>query len=179
MAEREDRGEFPRDLYRQMGELGFFGCCFSERYGGTAAGFRALAAVSEALAWVYPPLSASMNLQAATVPLTIANWGAPSQADHWVPGLVAGELLGANAMTEPDGGSDFLGAMRTRAVADGDSFVINGSKMWITNANVADVAIVYAKTDPDAGHRGSPRSWCRPTPRASRRRGCRAADSAS
>ena len=71
-----------------------------------------------------------------------------------MPGLVAGELLGCNAMTEPDGGSDFLGAMRTRARPRRDDFVINGSKMWITNANVADVAIVYAKTDPAAGHRG-------------------------
>ncbi|MBM7516488.1 acyl-CoA dehydrogenase family protein [Nocardioides nitrophenolicus] len=154
VADREAAGEFPRDLYREMGELGFFGCCFAERYGGTGAGFRALAAVSESLAWVYPPLSASMNLQAATVPLTIANWGSPTQAERWVPGLIGGELLGANAMTEPDGGSDFLGAMRTRAVRDGDSYVINGAKLWITNANVADVVIVYAKTDPAAGHRG-------------------------
>ena len=71
-----------------------------------------------------------------------------------MPGLISGELLGCNAMTEPDGGSDFLGAMRTRAVRDGDDYVLNGAKMWITNANVADVAIVYAKTDPAAGHRG-------------------------
>ena len=154
VVEREARAAFPHDLYRQMGELGFFGCCFPESLGGTGAGFRALAAVSENLAWVYPPLSASMNLQAATVPLTIANWGTSEQRERWVPGLVSGRLLGCNAMTEPDGGSDFLGAMRTRAVRDGDDYVINGSKMWITNANVADVAIVYAKTDPAAGHKG-------------------------
>jgi glutaryl-CoA dehydrogenase (non-decarboxylating) len=154
VVERERVGEFPRDLYQEMGRLGFFGCCFPESLGGTGAGFRALAAVSENLAWVYPPLSASMNLQAATVPLTIANWGSPEQQQAWVPGLISGELLGCNAMTEPDGGSDFLGAMRTRAVRDGDDYVLNGAKMWITNANVADVSIVYAKTDPDAGHRG-------------------------
>ena len=154
VIERERIGEFPRDLYQQMGGLGFFGCCFPESLGGTGAGFRALAAVSENLAWVYPPLSASMNLQAATVPLTIANWGSPEQQQTWVPGLISGELLGCNAMTEPDGGSDFLGAMRTRAVRDGGDYVLNGAKMWITNANVADVSIVYAKTDPDAGHRG-------------------------
>jgi glutaryl-CoA dehydrogenase (non-decarboxylating) len=154
VAEREAAGEFPRDLYDQMGRLGFFGCCFPESLGGTGAGFRALAAVSENLAWVYPPLSASMNLQAATVPLTIANWGTPELVAAWVPGLISGALLGCNAMTEPDGGSDFLGAMRTRAVRDGDDYVLNGAKMWITNANVADVAIVYAKTDPAAGHRG-------------------------
>lgn len=150
----ESTGEFPRDLYRTMGEMGFFGCMLPEAYGGTDAGYQALASVAENLAWVYPPLSAAMNLQAATVPLTIANWGSPELIDRYVPGLVSGELLGCNAMTEPDGGSDFLGAMRTRAVREGDEYVLNGAKMWITNANVADVAIVYAKTDPEKGHRG-------------------------
>jgi glutaryl-CoA dehydrogenase (non-decarboxylating) len=154
IRELEESGAFPRELYRQMGRLGFFGCCFPEEMGGTGAGYRALAAVSEQLAWVYPPLSAGMNLQAATVPLTIANWGTPELVQRYVPRLLAGDLLGCNAMTEPDGGSDFLGAMRTRAVPDGDDWLITGSKMWITNANVADVAVVYAKTDPGAGHRG-------------------------
>jgi glutaryl-CoA dehydrogenase (non-decarboxylating) len=154
VAERERGGEFPRDLYAEMGDLGFFGCCFEEALGGTDVGFTALAAVSEQLAWVYPPLSAAMNLQAATVPLTIANWGRPEIVARWVPHLLAGRALGCNAMTEPAGGSDFLGAMRTRAVRDGSDWVLNGSKMWITNANVADVAVVYAKTDPSAGHRG-------------------------
>jgi alkylation response protein AidB-like acyl-CoA dehydrogenase len=152
--ELEDKAEFPRDLYRQMGDLGVFGCCFPESLGGTGAGFRALAAVAEELAWVYPPLSAGMNLQAATVPLTIANWGSDELVERYVPDLVNARILGCNAMTEPDGGSDFLGAMRTRARRDGDDYVIDGAKMWITNANVADVAIVYAKTDPAAGHKG-------------------------
>jgi alkylation response protein AidB-like acyl-CoA dehydrogenase len=154
VQEREAAGEFPRDLYAEMGELGFFGCVFDESLGGTDVGFTALAAVAEQLAWVYPPLSAAMNLQAATVPLTIANWGEPDVIARWVPDLVAGRALGCNAMTEPAGGSDFLGSMRTRAVRDGSDWVLNGSKMWITNANVADVAVVYARTDPAAGHRG-------------------------
>jgi alkylation response protein AidB-like acyl-CoA dehydrogenase len=122
---------------------------------------------------VYPPLSAPMNLQAATVPLTIANWGTPELVERYVPGLVSAELLGCNAMTEPDGGSDFLGAMRTRAVRDGDDYVINGAKMWITNANVADVAVGLRQDRPigrtqgrhrvprpdrDPGLRGHPRA---------------------
>ncbi|GAC1327265.1 MAG: acyl-CoA dehydrogenase family protein [Candidatus Dormibacteria bacterium] len=152
--ELEVAGVFPREIYRQIGRMGLFGCCFPESQGGTAAGYRALAVVAEQLAWVYPPLSAGMNLQAATVPLTISNWASAEVVERYVPSLIAGELLGCNAMTEPSGGSDFLGAMRTRAVRDGDDYVINGSKMWITNANVADVAIVYAKTDLAAGHRG-------------------------
>jgi alkylation response protein AidB-like acyl-CoA dehydrogenase len=154
VQEREADGGFPRDLYAEMGELGFFGCVFEEALGGTDVGFSALAAVAEQLAWAYPPLSAAMNLQAATVPLTIANWGEPEVVARWVPDLIGGRALGCNAMTEPAGGSDFLGAMRTRAVRDGSDWVLNGSKMWITNANVADVALVYARTDPDAGHRG-------------------------
>ena len=154
VQEREAAGEFPRDLYAEMGELGFFGCVFDESLGGTDVGFAALAAVAEQLAWVYPPLSAAMNLQAATVPLTIANWGDADVIARWVPDLVAGRALGCNAMTEPAGGSDFLGSMRTRAVRDASDWVLNGSKMWITNANVADVAVVYARTDPAAGHRG-------------------------
>ncbi len=137
-----------------MGELGFFGPMLPDDVGGTELGYRALAIIAEELAYAYPPLSACMNLQAATVPLTIANWGTAEQRDRYVPGLIAGELLGCNAMTEPDGGSDFLGAMRTTATADGDDYVIEGSKMWITNANVADVALVYCKTDPAAAHKG-------------------------
>jgi len=154
ILELEEEGAFPRALYRQMGELGFFGCIVPEELGGTGMGYRALAVVSEWLAWAYPPITAGMNLQAATVPLMLAKWGAPELAQRFVPGLVAGELLGYNGMSEPGGGTDFLGAMRTTAVRDGDDYVINGSKMWITNADVADVGIVYAKTDPEAGHRG-------------------------
>ena len=152
--ELERAGEFPRELYRRMGQLGFFGCIVPEELGGTNAGYRALAIVAEELAYAYPPMSAAMNLQAATVPLTIANWGQPELAEQYVPGLISGELLGYNAMSEPDGGSDFLGAMRTRAVRDGEDYVINGTKMWITNANVADVGIVYCKTDPEQRHKG-------------------------
>jgi len=154
VRELELAAEFPREHYRKMGELGFFGCIAPEDLGGTNAGYRALAIVAEELAYAYPPLSAAMNLQAATVPLTIANWGNRELAERYVPGLVSGELLGYNAMSEPDGGTDFLGAMRTQGVRDGDDYVIDGTKMWITNANVADVGIVYCKTDPDAGHRG-------------------------
>ncbi|GAA2411214.1 acyl-CoA dehydrogenase family protein [Actinomadura vinacea] len=151
--ELEDAGEFPRDLYLRMGELGLFSCCFPSEE-SPEAGYRALAVVAEQLAYVYPPISAPMNLQAATVPLTIANWGTPEQVGAYVPGLTAGRFLGCNAMTEPDGGSDLLGAMRTRAERDGGDYLITGAKMWITNANVADLAVVYAKTDPAAGHRG-------------------------
>ena len=154
VRELEDAGAFPRELYREMGRLGFFGTIFPESLGGTDLGFRALAIVAEELAYAYPPLSACMNLQGATVPLTIARYGTPEIVERFVPGIVSGDLIGYNAMTEPDGGSDFLGAMRTRIRVDGDEYTVDGAKMWITNANVADVGVVYGKTDPDAAHRG-------------------------
>jgi glutaryl-CoA dehydrogenase (non-decarboxylating) len=150
----EEAGTFPRELYRELGALGAFGCIFPPELGGSGMGHAAFAIVCEELAFAYPPLSAAMNLQAATVPLTIRNFGTQAQIAATVPGLIAGDILGCNAMTEPDGGTDLLGAMRTVAVRDGDGYVINGSKMWITNANVADIALVYCKTDPAAGHRG-------------------------
>ncbi len=154
VRELEAAGEFPRDLYRELGALGAFGVMLPEDVGGSNMGFEALAVVAEELAYAYPPLSAGMNLQAATVPLTIRNWGRQDQVDRYVSGLINAEILGANGMTEPGGGTDFLGAMRTTAVRDGDDYVINGQKMWITNANVADVVIVYCKTDPAARHKG-------------------------
>lgn len=154
VRELEAAGGLPRELYRRIGELGAFGCAFPETVGGSAMGYEAMAACAEELAYAYPPLSAGMNMQGATVPLTILNRGTPQQVQRYVPGLIAGKLIGFNAMTEPDGGTDLVGAMRTRAVRDGDSYVITGSKMWITNADAADVGIVYCKTDPSAGHKG-------------------------
>lgn len=154
VAALETEGAFPRALYKRMGDLGFFGCMFSEEFGGTGMGYKALVVIAEQIAWAYPPLSACFNLQGCTVPLTIANWGSRELAERYVPGLIAGELLGYNGMTEPDGGSDFLGAMKTRIRRDESDYVINGAKMFITNANVADVGIVYGKTDPEAGHKG-------------------------
>lgn len=154
VRELEAAGGLPRELYRRIGELGAFGCAFPETVGGSAMGYEAMAACAEELAYAYPPLSAGMNMQGATVPLTILNRGTPQQVQRYVPGLIAGKLIGFNAMTEPDGGTDLVGAMRTRAVRDGDSYVITGSKMWITNADAADVGILYCKTDPSAGHKG-------------------------
>lgn len=150
----ESGGTLPAQMYQRIGELGAFGCAFPESLGGSAMGFEAMAVCAEELAYAYPPLSAGMNMQGATVPLTILHWGSSAQVERYVPGLISGRKIGFNAMTEPDGGSDFVGAMRTRAVRDGGSYVLNGSKMWITNADVAEVGIVYCKTDPAAGHRG-------------------------
>ncbi len=99
IRELETEGQFPREIYEQLGDIGAFGCIFSEELGGSKMGFEALATVSEEIAYAYPPLSACMNLQAATVPLTIQNWGTSEQVMKYVPGLITGRLLGSNAMS--------------------------------------------------------------------------------
>lgn len=150
----EERREFPRPLIRAMGEAGLFGAAFPEELGGTDLGFMAVAVISEEISRLRPDLGYCMNLQAMTCPFTILNWGTDEQAARFVPPLIAGERIGAFMLTEPGGGSDPAGSMRTRAVRDGDTYRISGSKQWITFAHEADTAVLFAKTDPAAGHRG-------------------------
>lgn len=150
----EARREFPRPLVRAMGEAGLFGAAFPEATGGTDLGFMAVAVISEEVSRLRPDLGYCMNLQAMTCPFTILNWGSDDQIARFVPPLIAGERIGAFMLTEPGGGSDPAGAMKTRAVRDGEVYRISGSKQWITFAHEADTAVLFAKTDPAAGHRG-------------------------
>lgn len=150
----EAEGTFPRAMIAAMGEAGFFGAAFPEELGGSDLGFGAVAAISEELSRLRPELGYAMNMQAMTCPYTILNWGTPEQARRFVPDLIAGRSIGMFALTEPGGGSDAAGSMRTRAVRKGDRYVLDGSKMWITFAHASDVGVLFAKTDPEAGHRG-------------------------
>ncbi|MBO22519.1 MAG: acyl-CoA dehydrogenase [Rhodospirillaceae bacterium] len=150
----EASGEFPREIVAKMGAAGFFGAAFPEDLGGTDAGFVAVSAISEAISRVAPEFGYCMNMQGMTCPFTIFNWGNEDQIARFVPDLIAGRLIGMFALTEPGGGSDAAGSMKTTAVRDGDVYHLNGSKQWITFANAADVGVLFAKTDPDADHRG-------------------------
>lgn len=150
----EASGEFPHPIVAKMGEAGFFGLAFPEDLGGSAAGFQAVAAVSETISRLAPEFGYCMNMQAMTCPYTIYNWGSDDQIARFVPDLIAGRTIGMFALTEPGGGSDAAGSMRTTAVRDGDVYRLNGSKQWITFANACDAGVLLAKTDPAAGHRG-------------------------
>lgn len=154
VGDLEETGEFPRELYRKMGEIGFFGIPFPSEYGGLNSTFVALVAVIEEIARVWQPITGAFNLQGMTVPFTILNWGTESQRQQYVEKLIRAELIGFMGLTEAGGGSDALGSMRTHARKVDGGYVLNGSKSWITNANVADVGLLYAKTDLDAGARG-------------------------
>ena len=153
-AEEIDRtNTFPRDLWPEMGALGLHGITVEEDYGGTGLGYLehcvALEEVSRASASVGLSYGAHSNLCINQ----LSRNGTDAQKRRYLPDLISGTHVGALAMSEPGSGSDVV-SMRTRAERRGDRYVLNGSKMWITNGTVAETLVVYAKTDPDAGSRG-------------------------
>lgn len=152
----EKSGEFAFELIRDMGEAGFFGAPFPESLGGSEAGFMAVSIIAEEISRVAPAYGYAMNMQCATCPYTIYNWGSEDQVERFVPNLITGKSIGMFALSEAGGGSDPAGAMRTTARREGDYYLLNGSKMWITFSHAADVGVLFAKTDPKAepAHKG-------------------------
>jgi isovaleryl-CoA dehydrogenase len=153
-AEEIDRtNTFPRDLWPELGRLGLLGITVEEEFGGSGLGYLehcvAMEEVSRASASVGLSYGAHSNLCVNQIRRT----GTDPQKHRYLPKLISGEHVGALAMSEPGAGSDVV-SMRTRAERRGDRFVLNGSKMWITNGPEAETLVVYAKTDPDAGARG-------------------------
>lgn len=152
-AEIDRSNEFPMDLWAKMGALGLLGVTVEEEYGGSAMGYTehmvAMEEISRASASVGLSYGAHSNLCVNQIRLN----GNEEQKRRYLPKLVSGEHVGALAMSEPGAGSDVV-SMRTRAEKRGDRWVLNGTKMWITNGPDADTLVVYAKTDPAAGPRG-------------------------
>lgn len=152
-AAKDDREHaFRRDLVGRMGKLGFFGCVISEEYGGSDLGFLAFALISEEIARAHAAVRVYMNMQTGPA-LTLLDFGTEEQKRKYIPGLISGESLGCFAITEPDAGSDVAG-MRSTAVRNGNGYILNGTKTWISNATVADSGVVFAYTDRSARHRG-------------------------
>jgi len=152
-AEIDRSDEFPRDLWPEMGALGLHGVTVAEEYGGSQMGYLAHCVAMEEVSRASASVGLSYGAHSNLCINQIHRWGTPEQKRTYLPRLVSGEHVGALAMSEVGAGSDVVG-MRLRAERRGDRFILNGSKMWITNGHYADTLVVYAKTDPAAGPRG-------------------------
>ena len=145
--------EFPRDLWPEMGALGLLGITAEEEYGGAAMGYLANCVAVEELSRASASVGLSYGVHSNLSINQITRHGTKTQKQRYLPKLIAGEHVGALAMSEAGSGSDVV-SMSLRAEAQDGHFVLNGTKMWITNGPDADVLIVYAKTDPKAGAKG-------------------------
>ena len=141
----DENNEFPRDLWPELGELGLLGITVESEFGGSELGYLAHVIAMEEISRASGSVGLSYGAHSNLCVNQLRRWGSAEQKDRFLPRLVSGEYVGALAMSEPGAGSDVMG-MKTSAVRDGDEYVLNGSKMWITNAPGADVMIVYART---------------------------------
>jgi butyryl-CoA dehydrogenase len=152
-SENDKKGEFPRDIFNQLAGLGFMGTPIPEEYGGAGFDFISHALVAEEIGRVDSSLRGTYSVQVSLVELPIFKYANEEQKKKYLPKLTSGEWIGCFGLTEPDAGSD-PASMISSAKEDDDHYVLNGQKTWITNAGIADLAIVYAKTDPQAGAKG-------------------------
>ena len=152
-AEWDRSGGFPEDMYKRMGALGLMGMMVPEEYGGGGTDHVAYALAMEEIAAGDVGTSTAMSVNNSLVCAGLLGYGSEDQKDRFLRPLAQGEMLGAFCLTEPHTGSD-ASALKTRAVMDGNSYIMNGTKQFITSGSKADVALVFAVTDPEAGKKG-------------------------
>jgi alkylation response protein AidB-like acyl-CoA dehydrogenase len=155
VVERDRHATFDRALWRQCADFGMLAMPIPQKYGGMGLGLSAMIGIMEGLGSGARDqgLLFSLNAHLCTNSISILEYGTEEQRQKYLPGLCDGTLIGANGASEPNSGSDVF-ALRTRAVKDGDHYVLNGTKAWVTNGPVADIYVVYATIDPALGAAG-------------------------
>jgi butyryl-CoA dehydrogenase len=153
VREYDRAGRFDRELASKLGEIGYLGAPVAEEYGGRSLDYLSYALVVEQVGRVDSSARTVVSVQTSLVAGSIERWGTEEQKREWLPRLCSGEALGCFALTEPDAGSD-PASLRTRATRTDSGWTITGNKMWISMGNVADVALVFAQTDPGKRHKG-------------------------
>jgi alkylation response protein AidB-like acyl-CoA dehydrogenase len=151
--EADEIGEFPAHLVRRMGELGFLAGPVEPEYSGMGMDYVSFALVYEELGRIDSSIRGFLAVHAGLVSLCLRDWGTEEQKRHYLPRLATGELIGCYCLTEPNAGSD-VASMESTAREEEDSYILNGEKIWITNGNIADVALVFASRDRSARHKG-------------------------
>ncbi len=146
IVEHYRKGSFPMELVPEMAELGFFGATLPEEYGGAGLDNVSYGLMMQEMERGDSGIRSFASVQSALVMYPIYTYGTEQQRRKWLPELAKGKLIGCYGLTEPDAGSD-PGSMKTRADRDGNDWILNGTKMWITNGSIADLAMVWAKTD--------------------------------
>ena len=153
VRDNDRAGRFDRELARKLGEVGYLGAPVAEEYGGRGLDYMGYALIVEQVGRTDSSARTVVSVQTSLVCGSIERWGTEEQKQEWLPKLCSGESLGCFALTEPDTGSDAAN-LRTRAKRTGGGWSISGNKMWISMGNVAEVALVFAQTDPDKKHKG-------------------------
>jgi butyryl-CoA dehydrogenase len=153
VRENDRAARFDRELASKLGEVGYLGAPVGEQYGGRGLDYIGYGLIVEQVGRVDSSARTVVSVQTSLVAGSIEQWGTEEQRQKWLPRLCSGEALGCFGLTEPDTGSDAAN-LRTRAMKSDAGWVISGQKMWISLGNVAEVAMIFAQTDPDLGHKG-------------------------
>jgi butyryl-CoA dehydrogenase len=153
VRDNDRAGRFDRELASMLGEMGYLGAPVAEEYGGRSLDYLSYGLIVEQVGRADSSARTVVSVQTSLVCGSIERWGSEEQKREWLPRLCSGEALGCFALTEPDFGSD-AASLRTRATRTDSGWTISGSKMWISMGNVADLALVFAQTDPEKKHKG-------------------------
>jgi hypothetical protein len=153
VRENDRTANFDRELASKLGEVGYLGAPVAEEYGGRGLDYVGYGLIVEQVGRADSSARTVVSVQTSLVCGSIEQWGTEEQKQRWLPRLCAGDALGCFGLTEPDTGSD-AASLRTRASRTGSGWSISGQKMWISLANYAEVALIFAQTDPSQGHRG-------------------------